>query len=58
MSPMDITYDQGWGGRRNGDRRPRTPQEQTKGAMSAPPRVHRISGSSEYSDDGKVIEIL
>lgn len=55
---MDITYDQGWGGRRNGDRRPRTPQEQTKGAMSAPPRVHRISGSSEYSDDGKVIEIL
>ncbi|XP_018577487.1 meiosis regulator and mRNA stability factor 1 [Anoplophora glabripennis] len=55
VSPMDISYEQSWGGRRSGDRRPRTPQEQINAAMGAvPSRVHKVSGSSEYSDDGKM----
>ncbi|KAJ8976619.1 hypothetical protein NQ317_017449 [Molorchus minor] len=55
ISPMEISYDQAWGGRRNVDRCSYTPQEQLNAAIGClPTRVHKISGSSEYSDEGKM----
>ncbi|KAJ8946869.1 hypothetical protein NQ318_006779 [Aromia moschata] len=54
-TPMDVSCDQNWSIRRNADWRSRTPQEQMSAAFSAlPARIHKASGSSEYSDDGKM----
>ncbi|KAG5876129.1 hypothetical protein JTB14_007536 [Gonioctena quinquepunctata] len=52
VSPMEVSYDHNWGGRRNMDRRPLTPQEHLMNAACGfQSRTHKTSGSSDYNSD-------
>ncbi|XP_074027472.1 meiosis regulator and mRNA stability factor 1-like protein isoform X2 [Leptinotarsa decemlineata] len=55
VSPMDVGYEQIWGGKRNLDRRALTPREQLLNATcGSQSRTHKNSGSSEYSDEQRM----